>query len=92
MTSTPTPPSPSPRPTPQPSSPKPSGDPQPTTQQMSTRDTLLHYSEWLDSQGVIRPDEESHPHHAVERSHDELAQEFIAHWEADERGASLAGR
>lgn len=54
---------------------------------MSCRDTLLHFSEWLDEQGMIRGATRSD-----DRSHDDLAQQFIEHWEADERGADLAGR
>lgn len=63
---------------------------------MSTRDTLLAFSEWLDSEGLIVGDQErtvvGSPAVADQRTHEELAEAFIAHWEADERGAILAGR
>lgn len=67
-------------------------DPRPS---MSTRDTLLAYSEWLDSQHLIVSDKEGYTQPVRDhdgRSHDQLAQDFIAHWEADDRGADLAGR
>lgn len=54
---------------------------------MSTRDTLSAYSEWLDSQGLILPDNKGD-----DRPHDDLAQEFITHWESNEHRAVLAGR
>lgn len=56
---------------------------------MNTQDTLLAYSEWLDSEGLIVNDQDPD---ADKRSHDELAQEFISQWEADAQRATLAGR
>jgi hypothetical protein len=53
---------------------------------MSTEDTLLAFSEWLDSEGLIKSD----VHEGL--SHEDLAQNFIDHWESDQRGAMLAGR
>lgn len=61
-------------------------DPKPS---MSTRDTLLHFSEWLDSEHLIVGDQADG---ADKRTHEQLAEQFIEHWEADERGANLAGR
>lgn len=45
---------------------------------MNTRDTLLAYSEWLDSLGLVASDLDEDDD---QRSHDELAQEFIDQWE-----------
>lgn len=63
---------------------------------MSTQDTLLAYSEWLDSQHLIASDTEGYSQpvreHPDGRSHDQLAKDFIAHWEANEDRAILAGR
>lgn len=54
---------------------------------MTTQDTLLAYSEWLDSEGLVKSDQGKD-----KRSHDELAQAFIEHWESNEDRATLAGR
>lgn len=50
---------------------------------MDTQDTLMMYSEWLDSQGLIVSDAA----HLDPRSHSQLAADFIEHWE----GSALAG-
>ncbi len=44
---------------------------------MNTQDTLLAYSEWLDTQGLIVSDLDED---ADKRSHDELAREFTERW------------
>lgn len=56
---------------------------------MNLQDTLLAYSEWLDSERLIVSDHMSRKDgKALDgRSHDELAREFIAQW----KGAPLAG-
>lgn len=54
---------------------------------MTTEDTLLAYSEWLDSQGLIVGDKTEDS-----RSHDELAKQFVEDWESDPNRATLAGR
>lgn len=55
---------------------------------MDTKDTLLAYSEWLDSQGLM-----AKVSGVDDRSHDDLATEFIKYWEvADPPKATLAGR
>lgn len=56
---------------------------------MNTQDTLLAFSEWLDSEGLIVNDQDPD---ADKRSHDELAQEFIDQWEESSGRATLAGR
>lgn len=58
-------------------------DPKPS---MSTRDTLSAFSEWMDTEKINPSSADD------DRTHDDLAQAFIDHWEADERGANLAGR
>lgn len=52
-------------------------------EQMSTKDTLLAFSEWLDGEGFRGPDDD--------RTHQDLANAFIEDWEGVERGATLAG-
>lgn len=52
---------------------------------MNTHDTLLAFSEWLDTHGLIPVDGDN-------RTHDDLAREFIEQWEADRDKATLAGR
>lgn len=52
---------------------------------MSTEDTLLAFSEWADGQGLYRESSD-------DRSHQDLAREFIRDWEEDEDRATLAGR
>lgn len=54
---------------------------------MSTQETLLAFSEWLDSEGLIRP-----PAKDDDRTHDQVAAEFIADWESTATRATLAGR
>lgn len=54
---------------------------------LSTQETLLYFSEWLDGEGLIVSDQGTD-----KRSHEDLARDFIEHWEADDRGAILAGR
>lgn len=54
---------------------------------LSTQETLFYFSEWLDSEGVIVSDKAGD-----DRTHEQLAKDFIEHWEADDRGAILAGR
>lgn len=51
---------------------------------MNTHDTLLAFSEWLDSQGLIVSDQT--PGEDT-RTHDELATEFMEQW----KGSPLAG-
>ena len=50
---------------------------------MNTKDTLLAYSEWLDSQGLIVGESDGD-----DRSHDSLADDFIEQW----KGQPLAGQ
>lgn len=64
---------------------------------MNTHDTLVAFSEWLDSEGLIVSDGMGKPlstfgavDHSTppdKRSHDELATEFMEQWE----GSPLAG-
>lgn len=56
---------------------------------MSTQETLLAFSEWLDSVGLIASDQTPD---ADTRTHDSLARDFIQQWEAKEGAATLAGR
>jgi len=56
---------------------------------MTTEDTLLAYSEWLDSQGLVASDQGEG---ADTRSHEVLAKQFVSEWEADDNKAVLAGR
>lgn len=51
---------------------------------MDTKDTLLAYSEWLDSEGLVSGEDA--------RSHEVLASEFVHQWESDPSRATLAGR
>ena len=53
---------------------------------MDLKDTLLAFSEWLDTEGIVVY------HEGDERTHDDLAREFIEHWESDPHRATLAGR
>jgi hypothetical protein len=59
-----------------------------TSNVMSTQDTLLAYSEWLDSQHIVIADESGDDN----RTHDDLAKQFIEEWESDSKRATLAGR
>lgn len=57
---------------------------------MDLHDTLLAYSEWLDSQGLIVPDTEGYTRNNLKpdgRSHDQLARDFVKEWS----GAPLVG-
>lgn len=55
---------------------------------MNTKDTLQAYSEWLDSEGVVVRDTKS----MDDRSHDKLADDFLAHWLSDPNKGVLAGQ
>jgi len=59
---------------------------------MTTEDTLLAVSEWLDSQGLIAPDNHEETGASQDRTHAELAQQFVEHWESNPHRAVLAGR
>lgn len=61
---------------------------------MSTQETLLAFSEWLDSEGLVLPEGrvKTQDRREDNRSHDELAREFIQQWEARPGTATLAGR
>lgn len=61
---------------------------------MSTQETLLAAFEWLDSEGYIVGDAEGcglGPSPS-DKTHDDLAREFIQQWEARPGTATLAGR
>lgn len=58
---------------------------------MSTEDTLLAYSEWLDGEGLVVPDA-TEDGEADDRSHAELVDAFLEHWESNPSRGTLAGR
>lgn len=68
------------------------------TDSMTTQQTLVAYSEWLDSEGLIVSDrgnvtgQNDEPPVEDKRTHDDLAREFIAYWKSNENRAALAGR
>lgn len=53
---------------------------------MTTQDTLMAFSEWLDGEGIAVCKTSD------KRSHDDLARQFVEHWESDPRRGILAGR
>jgi len=53
---------------------------------VNLQDTLLAYSEWLDGQGLVLGEEASRD----PRTHQDLAGDFIADWQAKDR-ATLVG-
>lgn len=57
---------------------------------MDTRDTLIAYSEWLDSEGLIVPQVVGPG--GDDRTHQTLAEEFIEFWETHPHTGTLAGR
>lgn len=54
---------------------------------MTTEETLLAYSEWLDSEGLIVSDRDGD-----DRPHADLAKQFVEDWETDPNRSTLAGR
>lgn len=58
------------------------------TNQMSLQDTLLAYSEWLDGEKLMaRPEDQSPPYDQM--SHQDLAEQFLEHWNSDPNRALL---
>lgn len=55
--------------------------------EMTLEETLQTFSEWIDTEGLIVGDDES----GDDRTHEDLARDFIAHWNGSPRGARLLG-
>jgi hypothetical protein len=56
---------------------------------MSTQDTLLAFSEWLDGEGYMVATGLAW---SGDKTHEELARDFIEDWESNPHRATLAGR
>lgn len=54
---------------------------------MNTEDTLLAYSEWMDSEGLVVSDDDGD-----DRTHSELVDAFLEYWDSNPDRATLAGR
>lgn len=61
---------------------------------MDLKDTLMAYSEWLDSEHLITSDVRGDHRRTLpdKRTHEELAKEFIDWWEDNPDRAPLVGR
>lgn len=63
-----------------------------TSNVMSTQDTLLAFSEWLDGENICHAKEHDDLTPGDDVTHDDLARQFIEHWESNPQRATLAGR
>lgn len=58
-----------------------------TQREMTLKETLMTFSEWLDTEGLIVGDDDS----GDTRTHEDLAKDFVLDWNSAPRGARLVG-
>jgi len=63
-----------------------------TSNVMSTQDTLLAFSEWLDTERICHVKDHDDLSPGADVTHEDLARQFIEHWESVPERATLAGR